>query len=153
MAAKAASSFEDDEIIFQKQMQNTYIGSVHDRKTGSMMPVMLQTEVDGTRSKVPGFAMSHGTLMGGGDGKVCEKPVTQLTSKKSVSGSKKKKVLNKFDSKVEIVNSISGSEPNSKSLTEKWQRVVVERSHLEVDANINSSENDLDIDLDDENKW
>ena len=82
-----------------------------------MMPVMLQMEVDGTKPKVPGFAMSCGSLMGGGDGTVHEKPVTWLTSKNSVSGSKKKKVLDKFDSNMEIVDSISGSEANNKSLT------------------------------------
>ena len=53
---------------------------------------------------------------------------------------------------MEIVDSISGSETDSKSLMEKWQRVVLERPDLEVDANINSSGDDLDVDLDDENK-
>ena len=49
MAAGAASVMEDDEIIFQKHVKNTYLGSVHDHRTGSMMLVMLQTEIDGSK--------------------------------------------------------------------------------------------------------
>ena len=40
MAARSASNYDDDEVIFQKHVKNTCLGSVHDSKTGSMMPVM-----------------------------------------------------------------------------------------------------------------
>ena len=50
MATGAASVIEDDKIIFQKHVQKPFLGSVHDHRTGSMMPVMLQTEIDGTKS-------------------------------------------------------------------------------------------------------
>ena len=92
-----------------------YLGSVHDRKRGSMMPVMLQTEIDGTKSKVTGFNVGHGTHMGGGDGIVQEMQGTNTN--KSVSG-KKKRSAEKRDSDIEIVECISSGEPDSTVLQE-----------------------------------
>ena len=88
MAARAASVIEDDEIIFQKHVQNTFLGSVHDHRTGSMMLVMLQTEIDGTKSKVTGFNVGHGNHMGGGDSMAHDLPVHKSNTKKSIVGKK-----------------------------------------------------------------
>ena len=53
----AARDAIDDEIIFQREIQKKYIGHVHDQ-TGSMMPVFIQYEVDGTKSKNSGSGFS-----------------------------------------------------------------------------------------------
>ena len=55
----------DEEIIFQREIQKKYIGNLHDNQTGSMMPVYMQYEVDGTKSKISGRQVSHTPSMGG----------------------------------------------------------------------------------------
>ena len=152
MAARSASSYEDDEVIFQKHVKNTYLGSVHDSETGSMMPVMLQTEIDGSKSKITGMKVSHGTHMGGSDGMVQEMPGTRLINKKSVSGRKKKRLVEKHDSDLEIIESISSGEPDSAVLQDSQQPVRVEWPELEIDTNVNSSEDDLDVDINNNDK-
>ena len=57
--------------------------------------------------------MSHGTHMGGGDGIVQEMPGTRVINKKSVSGTKKKRLVEKHDSDIEIIESVFSGEPDS----------------------------------------
>ena len=148
MAAELVSNV-DDEIIFQKHVCNTYKGSVHDSKTGSMMPVMLQTEINGTKSKVSGLGLSHGNLMGGGDGSIHGKLISRVLNKKSVVGLKKKKTMEKQDSDIEIIDSMSGEEPHRVESKDKCHTVSVEKPKLEINTSVNSSDDDLDLDITD----
>ena len=63
----------DDEIIFQKKIHSKYMGNVHDNQTGSMMPVYVQYEVDGTKDKTTGHHVSHTPDMGGWYGSIKKK--------------------------------------------------------------------------------
>ena len=145
MAAGAASVMEDDEIIFQKHVKNTYLSSVHDHRMGSMMPVIKQTEIDGTKSKVTSINVGHGNHMGGGDSTMHNLPVHKSNTSKSVLG-KKKRAQEKHDSNLEIIERGSNSEPDS-AASQQFQAVHIEWSELEVDPHIASSDDDLDVDI------
>ena len=143
MAAKTASPV-DEEIVFQKHIHKTYIGSVHDSKTGSMMPVLLQTEVDGTKQKVPCAGLDQGNLMGAGDGSSQGKKTRKSRNKKSVVGLRQKAVGTQ-DSDLAIVGTISGDERvNSMSNSVGH---YVEKPDLEINTSVNSSDDDLDLDI------
>ena len=124
MAAGAASLVEDDKIIFQKHVKNTYLCSVHDHRMGSMMLVMLQTEIDGTKSKVTGINVGHGNHMGSGDSMAYNLPVHKSNTSKSIAG-KKKQAQEKHDSDLEIIERGSNSEPDS-AASQQFQAVHVE---------------------------
>ena len=82
---------------------------MHDSKTGSMMPVVLQTEVDGTKQKVPLTGLDQGKLMGAGDGASQLKKSRKARNKKSVVGSRVQ-VGETHDSDLEIVGTLSGDD-------------------------------------------
>ena len=60
---------------------------------------------------------------------------------------KKKRSVEKHDSDIEILESISSGEPDSAVLPDSRQPVHVEQPELEIDTNVNSSEDDLDVDI------
>ena len=45
---------DDDEIVINKRVRKQIVGNVKDDRTGSMMPVVLEEMVDGTKSKKTG---------------------------------------------------------------------------------------------------
>ena len=123
----------DNEIIIQKTVQKQYLGQVQDEKTGSMMPVMYQLEFDGTKSKITGSRVSH-TPDIGGDGDAVH---GRNLKSNSISDRKKAKrnKLDKIDSDLEIVDEVPGDDELDTKLV------------LEVDTGIASSDDDLDVDL------
>ena len=50
---------DDDEIVINKRIRKQIVGNVKDHRTGSMMPVVLEEMVDGTKSKKTGKKVSH----------------------------------------------------------------------------------------------
>ena len=85
--------------------------------------------------------------MGGGDSMVHDLCVHKNDTKKSIVG-KKKQVPAKQDSDLEIIKGDSNSEPDSAALKQYHpQAVHVEMLDLEVDTHVASSEDDLDINI------
>ena len=132
----------DDEIIFQKEIHNKCMGNIHDNHTGSMMPVYMQYEVDGTKSKNTGRHVSHTPSMGG-DGMA---PSKKNVNEKSVAGKRKPKQQkqDKLDSDLEIIEEEMGSGSDVDGTTNKVPSNKNSLKH--VDTAVPSSEDDLDLD-------
>ena len=56
---------DDEEILINKRDRKQIVGNVKDDRTGSMMPVILEHMVDGTKSKRTGRRVSHMPGMAG----------------------------------------------------------------------------------------
>ena len=56
---------DDNEILINKRVRKRIVGNVKDDRTGSMMPVVLEQMVDGTKSKRTGRKVSHMSSMVG----------------------------------------------------------------------------------------
>ena len=54
---------DDNEILINKRVRKRIVGNVKDDRTGSMMPVVLEQMVDGTKSKKTGRKVSHMSSM------------------------------------------------------------------------------------------
>ena len=111
------------------------------------MPMMLQTEVDGTKSKVSGLGLSQGNMMGGGDGSIHSRHFVKALNKKSVVGAKQKRAMEKQDSDLEIIGTISGDEPHGVEFIVKKGTVPVGKLELEINTSVNSSDDNLDLDI------
>ena len=123
----------DNEIIIQKTIQKQYLGQVHDEKTGSIMTVMYQLEFDGTKSKITGSHVSQ-TPDIGGDGDAVHGRKLKSNSISDRKKAKKNKP-DKIDSDLEIVTELLGDDELDTKLV------------LEVNTGIATSDDDLDVDL------
>ena len=90
--------------------------------------------------------MGHGNHMGGDDSMAHNFPVHTSNTSKSIAG-KKKQAQEKHDSDLEIIERGSNSEPDSAASQQFHQAVHVEWPDLEVDPHIASSEDDLDVNI------
>ena len=134
--------------------------NVKDDRTGSMMPVILEHIVDGTKSKKTGRRVSHMPDMAGDGTSVLglsrenqnntEHNVVGKTKKSRTLRSQNKKHAAKIDSDLEIVAEMSGDSDGQKF--EKIKNSKQNESGLELELNlktrVESSEDDLDSDLD-----
>ena len=117
------------------------MGNVHNNQTGSMMLVYVEYEVDGTKDKNMGCCVSHTPDMGGGDGMA---PSRKNVNKRSVVGKRKsKQKQDKPDSDLEIIEEELACGSYVDSTTDK---VHIEQK-LHVETAVPSSEDDLDLDL------
>ena len=56
---------DDNEILLNKRVRKQIVGNIKDDRTGSMMPVVLEQMVDGTKSKRTGRKVNHMPSMAG----------------------------------------------------------------------------------------
>ena len=120
------------------------MGNVKDDRTGSMMPVILEHMVDGTKSKKTGRRVSHMPCMAGGGASVLglsrddqnntEHNVVDKTKKSRTLRSQNKKQAAKIDSELKIVAEMSGDSNGQKF--EKIENSKQNESGLELELNL-----------------
>ena len=147
---------DDDEIVINKRVSKQIVGNVKDERTGSMMPVVLEEMVDGTKSKKTGKKVSHKPSMAG-DGTnmldlsmenntINEQKIAGVTKKNRTQRSQNKKRTTKVDSDLKIVGEVSGDSDGLK--LKKDSKLPTLELELNLKTSVESSEDDLDSDLD-----
>ena len=149
---------DNNEAIKNKVVHRQILGNVKDNKTGSMMLVVLEQMVDGTKSKMTGKKVSHMPSMVVDGVNVFnlsmdidnnQNSIIAGKTKKTRSQRAQKKIVAKVDSDLEILAWLSGDSDG-----QKFQKSSMGYLEQNVDLDMNlkttveSSEDDLDSDLD-----
>ena len=123
MAAMKCES-DNEEIPRNKRVRKQIVGNVKDDRTGSMMPVILEQMVDGTKSKKTDRKVSNMLGMAGAGTNVLDLSMeSQNNTEHNVVGkmkkgrtqrSQNKKQAAKIDSDLEIVAEISSDSDSQK---------------------------------------
>ena len=144
----------DPEITLNKRVRKQIIGNVKDKITGNVMPVVLEELVDGTKPKksLKNFSHKPGMAGDGGNALDLSTEVKQDINDSVILGKRETRILRsstkqkqrKIDSDLEIVDELSGDSDGVKFS----KNVKVPRVELSLKTSIDSSEDDLDSDLD-----